>query len=114
VEDPVWTARYHDPDPGRKAFGGRVDLLLDDGAAVSAERLVADAHPNGRSPWRWPDYAEKLAQLTEGRLARDARDEFLGLASGLGRLGAEEVRRLNPALPPGSVTPDRPDGRGIF
>ena len=114
VEDPVWTARYHDPDPGRKAFGGRVDLLLDDGASVSAERLVADAHPNGRSPWRWPDYGEKLAQLTEGRLARDARDEFLGLASGLGRLGAEEVRRLNPALPPGSVTPDRPDGRGIF
>ena len=24
VEDPAWTARYHDPDPARKAFGGRV------------------------------------------------------------------------------------------
>jgi 2-methylcitrate dehydratase len=114
VEDPVWTGRYHDPDPARRAFGGRVDLTLDDESVVSAERLVADAHPNGLNPWRWPDYAEKLAQLTGGLLARDAREELLGLASRLGRLAPEEVRRLNPALAPGAVMPDRPDGRGIF
>ena len=81
---------------------------------MSAERLVADAHPNGLNPWRWPDYAEKLAQLTGGLLARDAREELLGLASRLGRLAPEEVRRLNPALAPGAVMPDRPDGRGIL
>ena len=114
VEDPVWTARYHDPDPARRAFGGRVDLTLDDGSVVSAERLVADAHPNGLNPWRWRDYAEKLAQLTGGLLARDAREELLGLASRLGQLAPEDVRRLNPALAPGAVMPDRPDGRGIF
>jgi 2-methylcitrate dehydratase len=114
VEDPAWTARYHDPDPARKAFGGRVDIRLDDGSVVSAERLVADAHPNGRRPWRWPHYADKLARLTGGRLPDAAREEFLGLARRLGRLAPDEVRRLNPTLPPGSVTPDRPDGRGIF
>jgi 2-methylcitrate dehydratase len=114
VEDPVWTSRYHDPDPARKAFGGRVDLTLDDGTVVSAERLVADAHPNGRRPWRWAEYAAKLEGLTEGRLRGDAREGFLDLAKRLGRLSPEEVRRLNPALEQGSVVPDRPDGRGIF
>jgi 2-methylcitrate dehydratase len=114
VEDPVWTARYHDPDPTRKAFGGRVDVRLDDGALVSEERAVADAHPNGRRPWRWPDYAEKLASLTEGRLPGNARERFLDLAGRLERLTPDEIRQLNPALPAGMVVPDRPDGRGIF
>jgi 2-methylcitrate dehydratase len=114
VEDPAWTARYHDPDPARRAFGGRVDVTLDDGTVVSEERLVADAHPNGRRPWRWPDYAAKLGSLTAGRLSASAREEFLDLARRLGRLTPGEVRRLNPPLPAGTVVPDCPDGRGIF
>ena len=114
VEDPAWTARYHDQDPARRAFGGRVDVTLDDGTVVSEERPVADAHPNGRRPWRWPDYVAKLAQLTDGRLPRRARERFVDLAARLGRLSADEVRELNPALPAGAVRPDRPDGRGIF
>jgi 2-methylcitrate dehydratase len=114
VEDPAWTARYHDPDPGRRAFGGRVDVTLDDGTVVSAERPVADAHPNGRRPWRWPDYLGKLERLADGRLSRDARERFVDLAARLGRLTPDEVRELNPALPPGIVVADRADARGIF
>jgi 2-methylcitrate dehydratase len=113
-EDPAWTARYHDPDPARKAFGGRVDVTLPDGTVATEERLVADAHPNGRRPWRWPDYVEKLEQLAGGRLPRDARERFVDLAARLGRLSAEEVRQLNPALPPGAVAAERHEGRGIF
>ncbi len=113
VEDPAWTARYHDPDPARKAFGGRVDVSLDDGTVVTGERLVADAHPNGRRPWRWPDYIDKLERLAGGRLPPTARERFVDLAARLGRLSAEEVRDLNPPLPEGAVAADRPD-RGIF
>jgi 2-methylcitrate dehydratase len=112
-EDPAWTARYHDPDPARKAFGGRVDVELDDGTVATEERLVADAHPNGRRPWRWPDYVEKLEQLAGGRLPRDARERFVDLAARLGRLSAEEVRQLNPALPPGAIAAER-HRPGIF
>ena len=114
VEDPAWTARYHDADPAQKAFGGRVDVTLDDGTVATGERLVADAHPNGRRPWRWPDYVEKLGQLAGGRLPRDASERFTVLAARLGDLSAEEVRQLNPALPPGAVVADRPERRGIF
>ena len=114
AEDPVWTARYHDPDPARKAFGARVDVTLDDGTVVIEERVVADAHPNGRRPWRWPNYLEKLAQLTDGRLPRDARERLVELAGRLWRLSPDEVRQLNPALPAGTVPGDRPDERGIF
>jgi 2-methylcitrate dehydratase len=114
VEDPAWTARYHDPDPRRRAFGGRVDVTLDDGTVVSAERPVADAHPNGRTPWRWPDYVAKLERLADGRLTRDARERFVHLAARLERLSPDEVRELNPSLPPGAVAPGQADGRGIF
>jgi 2-methylcitrate dehydratase len=112
-EDPAWTARYHDPDPARKAFGGRVDVELDDGTVATEERLVADAHPNGRRPWRWPDYLEKLEQLAGGRLPRDTRERFVDRAARLGRLAAEEVRQLNPALPPGAIAAER-HRPGIF
>jgi 2-methylcitrate dehydratase len=114
VEDPAWTARYHDPDPARQAFGARVEVVLDDGRVVSEERAVADAHPNGRRPWRWPDYVAKLDRLTAGRLPAAARDRFVELAGRLGRLAPAELRELNPALPPGTVKPDAPDGRGLF
>src|SRR5262245_32379184 len=114
VEDPVWTARYHERDPARRAFGGRVEITLDDGAVVSDERLVADAHPNGVRPWRWPDYLGKLDDLAGERLVRNARERLAELAARLGRLTADEVCELNPALPAGAVSTGSPGSRGIF
>jgi 2-methylcitrate dehydratase len=114
VEDPSWTARYHETDPTRRAFGGRVDVELDDGRVVSEERLVADAHPNGRRPWRWPDYVGKLEALTEGRLPASARRQFLDLVEGLAGLQPDQVRQLNPALPSGALPPEPAVAGGIF
>jgi 2-methylcitrate dehydratase len=114
VEDPAWTARYHDADPARRAFGGCVEITLEDGRVVSDELPVADAHPNGRRPWRWPDYVGKLEALTEGRLPGDEREAFLDRARRLAELGPDEVRRLNPPLPPGALRSDRAVGGGIF
>jgi 2-methylcitrate dehydratase len=89
-------------------------VTLDDGTVVSEERLVADAHPNGRRPWRWADYLGKLEQLTDGRLPREARERLVDLAGRIGHLSPDEVRQHNPTLPAGSVAPNRPDGHGIF
>jgi 2-methylcitrate dehydratase len=114
VEDPAWTARYHHPDPARRAFGGRVEIHLVDGTVVADARDVADAHPNGRRPWQRSDYEEKLTSLTAGLLPSEERACFLERASRLAALAPEDVRVLNPVLPPGLVAPDHADGRGIF
>ncbi len=114
VEDPLWTRRYHDPDPARRAFGGRLTVRLRDGREIAAERAVADAHPNGRAPWRLPDYVAKFRRLTEALIAPAEAERFLAAAEGVLRLSAAELRRLNPALPAGTVTPHRPTGQGIL
>ena len=64
VEDPVWDARYHEPDPAKRAFGGRIVIRLKDSSIVAGERAVADAHPNGKAPWGWEQYLGKFTTLT--------------------------------------------------
>ena len=52
AEDPEWTRRYHDPDPAKRSFGGRVEITLLDGTVITEEIAVADAHPAGLPPVR--------------------------------------------------------------
>jgi 2-methylcitrate dehydratase len=91
VEDPAWTARYHHPDPARRAFGGRAEVHLAGGEVVSGELAVADAHPLGAAPFARADYLRKLAALSQGMVAEAELARFVGLA-----------RRL-PALVPGEL-----------
>lgn len=114
VEDSLWSARYHEPDPAKRAFGGRVVIRMNDGRVVSGEKAVADAHPNGARPWRWDDYVGKFDGLTDGVLPPAARENFLAAAAGLAALRPTEVSTLVPTLPAGSVEPDAPTGEGIF
>jgi len=114
VEDPAWSVRYLEPDPAKRAFGGRLVATLTDGRTIEAELAVADAHPNGRHPWRLPEYEQKFRTLTEGLIAAEESARFLADARRLTKLSAAEVRRLNPALPGGTVMPDRPTGAGIM
>jgi 2-methylcitrate dehydratase len=114
MEDPDWTRRYRELDPRERAFGGRLTVTLDDGRSVEAELAVADAHPNGRRPWRLPDYQRKFRALTGGVVEQAEIERFMGLALRLPKLTATEVRRLNPVLPKGAVVPDKPTGAGIL
>src|SRR5205814_3633864 len=110
VDDPAWTARYHDPDPAKRAFGGRLEIALKDGRVIAAEKAVADAHPAGRTPWSWPDYANKFRGLAADRLSEPAAERFLVLARRLDALSASELLTINPSMALGRVQPDRPTG----
>ena len=114
AEDADWERRYHHPDPAERAFGGRLEIIMDDGTTIEAAKDVADAHPNGAAPWTWPDYVGKFDRLMTGVIDPAERDRFIAAAEGLGDLDAETLRHLNPMLPAGAVDCDAPTGGGIF
>ncbi len=95
AEDAEWTRRYHSLDPVEKAFGGRVEIDLEDGTRVVDEIAVADAHPLGARPFVRADYIRKFRTLAEPVLAGDEIDRFLGLAERLPMLSAVEIGELN-------------------
>jgi 2-methylcitrate dehydratase len=98
VDDPEWSRAYCDPDPAKRAFGGRLVIRLDDGRIIEAEKRVADAHPAGARPWAWPDYVAKFESLSADCVGPRERDRFLGLAARLPALDAAEVRALLPVV----------------
>ncbi len=114
VEDPEWTARYHHPDPSKKAFGGRVEITFADGRKLVDEIDVANAHPNGARPFQRPDYIRKFDTLTEGIIDRTERDRFLRLVERLPELTPEEILNLNVVAPSDWLTHAKRDRRGIF
>ncbi|HBF80889.1 MAG TPA: 2-methylcitrate dehydratase [Streptomyces sp.] len=98
VEDPAWTRRYHDPDPDRRAFGGRAVITLDDGTVIEDELALADAHPAGARPFDRPAYAGKFRTLAEGVVTPAAQDAFLNAAEHLAELSADDLGGLFPAV----------------
>jgi 2-methylcitrate dehydratase len=83
VEDPEWTRRYHDPDPRRRAFGGRAVVTLADGTVIEDELAVADAHPAGARPFDRAGYAGKFRTLAENIVTEAAQERFLQAATNL-------------------------------
>ena len=111
LEDPAWTARYHAKDHNQLAFGGRIEVHMQDGRIIADEMAVANAHPLGATPWKRPDYVQKFRGMTEGLITPGEADRFLGACEALPTLKAGELHRLHVAMPEGSVNKGKP---GIF
>lgn len=109
-EDPEWTRRYHSHDPAEKAFGGRVDVRTRSGDTIVDELAVADSHPLGQKPFQRADYVAKFMTLTEGLIAPEEADRFLGLAARLSELTPDDIAHLT-VVRPGSVTGET---KGLF
>jgi 2-methylcitrate dehydratase len=110
-EDPEWTERYHANDPNKKAFGGRVEVLLKNGSRIEDEMTVANAHPLGTSPFRRDDYLQKFKVLTDGVITHQESDRFIEAATNAAELAPGELHELNVALPAGALQQGK---RGIF
>lgn len=113
-EDPRWTRRYLDPDPSRKAFGGHLEVRLEDGTRIEGELAVAHAHPNGRRPFGRPDYERKFRTLAEGIVEPAEAERFLARAADLRELPAGELAEVHVRAREGAIPGTEPDGRGIF
>lgn len=114
VEDPEWTRRYHSTNPAEKAFGGRVEIVFNDGHKLIDEIAVADAHPLGAKPFGRADYIRKFKTLTEDMISSDESDRFISAAQQLEELRSDQLKDLNIVLPPGRLTCAVRDKRGIF
>ncbi|HVX32975.1 MAG TPA: MmgE/PrpD family protein [Solirubrobacterales bacterium] len=110
VEDPGWTRRYHDPDPDRRAFGGRVEVRFEDGEVVEDEIAVADAHPRGSRPFGREQYVEKFRTLAEDIVAPEEQERFLDLARRLPSLPGAELAGLTVEVDPGRLGDPVPEG----
>ncbi len=114
VEDAKWTEAYHDQDPNKKRFGGRVEIILNDGAKVVDELGVANAHPAGAKPFTRPDYIRKFDTLTEGIITKEERNRFIALCENLPNLTAAQVQELSVQIPISQLTNNKRDTKGIF
>src|SRR5260370_3524765 len=107
-EDEECTRAYHAIDPARKAFGGRVEILLQDGSRIEDQLAVANAHPLGAKPFRRPDYIRKFHILTEGTISSQKSPRFLNAAQKLQQLKATDLRHLPLEFPADTLPKARP------
>jgi 2-methylcitrate dehydratase len=114
VEDKEWTRRYLDPDPTKRAFGGRVEIKMKNGEIIADELAVANAHPNGAKPFQRADYIRKFETLTEGIASGGERRRFLDLAQRLRTLRPAEVASLTLAADGVWLVSGARDQKGIF
>jgi 2-methylcitrate dehydratase len=112
AEDPEWTRRYHDPDPAKRSFGGRVEITLLDGTVITEEITVADAHPAGARPFAREQYIAKFRTLADGIIAASVQDQFLDAVTRLPELDAGTLADL--ALPGIAEAAEQPQTWGIF
>jgi 2-methylcitrate dehydratase len=114
VEKEKWTKLYHDQDPDKKAFGGKVIITMKNGDVIEDEIERANAHPAGARPFKRPNYIGKFDMLTENIITKEERDRFIAKAERLKDLSAEEVIDLTVEMPFESVKENKPNSKGIF
>jgi 2-methylcitrate dehydratase len=113
-EDPEWTRRYHSRDPGKKAFGGRVEIRFRNGGTLVEELAVANAHSLGARPFAREDYVRKFKALTAGVITPRECERFLAATRDLPQLGPGRLGELNVEVAAGQMPLHERDTRGIF
>ncbi|MEM9052510.1 MAG: MmgE/PrpD family protein, partial [Bacteroidota bacterium] len=105
---------YHDSDPDKKAFGGRVVIKMKNGEEIADELERANAHPAGAIPFVRENYVKKFDMLTEKLITKEERDRFISVAERLKDLTAREVDQLTVEMPFDNVKENKANDKGIF
>ena len=113
-ENKKWTKRYHNKDPKKKCFGGKVIIKMKNGLTISEEIKVADAHPAGRRPFGRKEYINKFKTLTNGIISKSESDRFLKLVQNLRKLKARDLKGLNVKVIPSLLNRKKTKKRQIF
>jgi 2-methylcitrate dehydratase len=114
TEDAKWTTAYHEQDPNKKQFGGRVEITMNNGEKIVDELGVANAHPAGAKPFKRADYIRKFDMLTADIITKEERNRFISLCERLPELTAAELQQLNVQIPIDKLVSNKRDQKGIF
>ena len=112
-ENKKWTKKYHDKDPKKKCFGGKVIIKMENGKTISEEINVAEAHPAGKRPFGRTEYINKFKTLTDGIISKKESVRFLKLVQNLRKLKAKDLKGLNVEVLP-AVKRRSKNSKGIF
>lgn len=99
LEDPKWTALYHESEYKKKAFGGKFELRFKDGSVKFFEKKIADAHPYGARPFGTKAYINKFKVLTEDIVEAAEKDRFIETSLSLEKLTKEQLLGLHFVVP---------------
>ena len=99
-EDKKWTKKYHDPNPKKKCFGGRVIIKMKDGSKIEDQLGIADAHPNGKRPFKRENYINKFKTLTANIVDQKESERFLEDVQKLKQMNKSELHKLNIEVTP--------------
>ena len=94
-ENKKWTKKYHNRDPKKKCFGGKVIVKMKNGSTISEEINVADAHPAGKRPFGRKEYINKFKVLTDNIISKKESQRFLKCVQNLRKLKPKDLKGLN-------------------
>ena len=94
-EHPKWTKKYHDPNPKKKSFGGKVIIKMKNGPKIIDQIDVAAAHPVGKRPFKREQYINKFITLTKDIISKEESDRFLKTVQNLKNLKSKDLKNLN-------------------
>ena len=100
-ENKKWTKKYHEKNPKKKCFGGKVIINMQDGSTITDEINVADAHPAGKRPFQRQQYIKKFRSLTDDLISKKESERFLDLVQNLKSLKSRDLSGLNVEVNPG-------------
>ncbi len=99
-ENKKWTKKYHNRDPKKKCFGGKVIIKMKNGSTISEEINVADAHPAGKRPFGRKEYINKFKVLTDNFISKKESQRFLKCVQNLRKLKSKDLKGLNVEILP--------------
>ena len=113
-ENKKWTKKYHNKNPKKKCFGGKVIVKMNNGSTISEEINVADAHPAGKRPFGRKEYINKFKILTDDIISKKESARFLKCLQNLKRLKGNDLKGLNVEVNPKMVKKSKFISRGLF
>jgi 2-methylcitrate dehydratase len=114
-ESEEWNKKYYDePDPLKKAQGAKVEIELQNGEKIIDQLEFANAHPNGKTPFRRKEYINKMKSLFTNIVNKKEEIKFLNQIENLEKLKSDEIKILNVGCDEKHINLEKNKIKGIF